>query len=484
MNLRAATVGDQLCDFLGAVLSSQGPFDRVIPVERKGTASLRVFLSRQGRHRPFPRWADILSSNAIPLVHEADLRDQRILVFEEMTRSGHHITQALDQLSGKSVDVSRQVVVAAFAAGPDWPNGRFHSSAYYRSLTQGQYEAIRASLIGVLQQEGSLLLDTEHPEIVVRIECTVADFLSALAACGEIVVFESGAGKLNITICEPKLFRSDTQRLGEYLPTGTRLEGVVKKVRVVQRAPNLFAVTPIYYPDVPDDTEPGWYDRIPEFARGDTKHAIGRFYTVGLLAAVELLGPVWAAVKARLRDQVTAFVGETPSGDDTRDHASGSFDHLRALWPHLDVDGLRAHVNTVMHRAVQHGYPLTSSKQRRDVVSPSTRSLRSVALRLAQHLLEESEFRSSEPSGLPEDVMGLTYGEVTSLARRMNRNLPGSAVSAALDLLIDYGCAVTRVERRENPARHLRTFQIDGEIVTSKLRNFTAVQGLQEIEWP
>ena len=183
----------ELLAFMSAEIDDWKP-ERIIVVERRGTAIFRA-LKESGKVQ-IP-WSRITSSKALRDVPRENLRNQRILVFDDMMRRGSHIRRVLSLL--KEIDpksrFSSQARIAVFAMHEDASScdrcGRsaLPDSWYYRGLTTEAYRNVRQGILSFLRATGSLMLDTEHIEIRVRLKGTFQEFVQALGRLADIVHF-------------------------------------------------------------------------------------------------------------------------------------------------------------------------------------------------------------------------------------------------------------------------------------------------------
>jgi hypothetical protein len=441
----------------------------IVPVERKGTAVLRSLIESGELEL---KWQQIVSDAALDLLPHGFFGGKRVLLFNEMVHHGHNTEQALGKLRAKGVSES-DVEVVALAVHTDCPTSARPDHFLYGWLSDERYEAKRSELVAMLQRHGSLLLDTEHVEVTVRLHCSVREFFEAVASCGSAIEFRS-AGRHNLTVYDP-VDASDEDALAVISPDSL-LDGVVKKGRVVQRGPdpNVFAVIGIWYPTTRSHAGKDMRFRFRDELRFLDELAstpLGAFYATGLVSGLQVLRAMMAPVRG-LGDKVTILGAPTGRSVD-----GSPLDHLLALYPPLGADGIQ-HLRHYMAalQATRQG-----SREGGQLERCGEAELEDAKNRLAREMLIATEAIRDLASvtGSQCRPLGLSNREVFDIAER-ECGLGKGRASAALDGLIDDATVVTRVEpsRGRHDSEHcMRTFEPDGEIVAAQLRRLIAVKG-------
>ena len=245
-------------DFLQRAIDATKP-DLIVPVERKGTAILRALIDNLEDAPLNWHWSKVISSAVLRGVSRDRLADHRILVFDELLRHGRRVDDTVKALLAHGVR-EENISTAVFAVHEDYTRELDHFR--YNQLDDELYARYRQEIVEMLQRRGSLLLDTEHVEVLLRIEGSVKDFVDMLSACGEqVAVFRSGSDRLNITLDKPKMLHREV--LQTLLPQGSDLEGVVNKCRIVRtNNPSEFALIPIFFADTPEKAPSEWYKEV------------------------------------------------------------------------------------------------------------------------------------------------------------------------------------------------------------------------------
>ena len=89
-------IGRQLRTFVGEQIERFHP-EIIIVVERKGTAILRALTERASDPLRWS-WTRVLSSSVVGQLPDDFFKTKRILIFDDMMRTGKHLTEVLDQL--------------------------------------------------------------------------------------------------------------------------------------------------------------------------------------------------------------------------------------------------------------------------------------------------------------------------------------------------------------------------------------------------
>jgi hypothetical protein len=459
--------------------------DLIIVVERKGTAILRALKEWEEDPLDWP-WSKVISSNVVEELPDDYFRGKRILVFDEMMRTGIHIEELLKQFRARGVCDSHpsNLHVAVFAVHEPVSSERsFAYDSFYNYLAPTAYELKRMEVVKMLQQSGSLMLDTEHMEVRVQLRCNFNEFLKALRRRSQAIVFHSGDDRTNITV-----FYGDDDAhqppQGEF-PNGTSFAHVVKKCRFVERASNEFAIIPIWYPSIPKDLTnwPSEEEMTALLGDGALKNDCGRFYGAALLAALDVLKWVLKDLAVIGCDNYSISLPRDPS--EANSIGGYSLDHLQVMYPTLDIKKLTQDISKIEKESRHIGTRLGKSSFK-VIESPfvTDEELKRDAINLLQlirHILDQRIERYEEywQRSLKHHPFGLTAAEIFELGTRLN--LENVRTSALFDILIDEAFLVTHVQTindDDGVCRIARTFEPDGEIVSEMIRKYTDQWGL------
>ena len=167
--MERSTVSAQINEFLSAVLLQVQP-TWIITVERKGTALLRTLAETVGSAPfPFRVWDRALSHEALDFVKDDSLRSGVILLLDDSIYRGTQIQDVICRLTQEKNVPRSNIKVAAFSVHENsFIHPDFH---WFVQLEEGAFRAKREAVIEFFQQRGSLLLDTEHVEVSVRLKC-------------------------------------------------------------------------------------------------------------------------------------------------------------------------------------------------------------------------------------------------------------------------------------------------------------------------
>lgn len=459
--------------------------DRIIVVERKGTAILRTLNEWEEDPLDWP-WSKVISSNVVEELPNDYFKGKQILVFDEMMRTGIHIRDLLKKLPALGVEVSNanNVHVAVFAVHePVSSTVSFKYDSFYNYLTPTAYKRKRIEIVDMLQQSGSLMLDTEHMEVRVQLRCSFNEFLKALRRRAKAIVFHSADDRTNVTV----FYENDAAHQSEQgkFPKGIRLDNVVKKCRFVERASNEFAVIPIWYPSIPKGLTnwPSEEEMTALLGDGALKNDCGRFYGAALLAALDVLKWVLKDLAVIGCDNYSISL---PRDTNEANAVGGySLDHLQVMYPTLDIKKLTQYISKIEKDSRSVGVRLgrssfevtesrfvTDEELQRDAIS---------LLQLIRHVLDQRIERYHEywRRSLEHHPFGLTAAEIFELGARLN--LEDVQISALFDILIDEAFLVTHVQTindDDGVCRMARTFEPDGEIVSEMIRKYTDQWGL------
>lgn len=489
--LGLASMKRQLRTFLGEQIKSFQP-DRIIVVERKGTAILRALLDWKADPLPWS-WNDVISSSSVAQVPDDYFDDKRILVFDDMMRTGNHLVEVLDQLRRRGLwDLAaNNVRVAVFAVHERSSRGRaFQDQSlphawFYRDLPTAAYREVRAQIIRMLQAAGSLMLDTEHVEVRLRLHDNISRLLDALSRRAQAVLFHSLGDRTNITV-----YYEDDQAHTlpeEVFPYGTVLTNIVKKCRIVQREGDEFALIPICYPSIASVTceWPSVPEDVALFDANALEDGEARFYAVGLLAALHVLR--WT-----LRDLATADSGaytlSLPCEPDVpRRRDEYTLGHLRVMYPGLDIRGVTQRIARIENDARREGGLLRGRKLERAQLPRFTDDqLREDATQLLQAIGYFCDQEKLEALAMGDPPPGHPHGLTADRIFRVGRETFGwenARISVLFDILIDEAALVPHVERLRGVHGgagefFVRTFEPDGEMVSELVRSLTTQFGL------
>jgi len=455
----------QLLGFIQQILTREH-FDLIVCGERKGTAVMRALIAEITEPRLEWPWSQVVSTSSMDQFKWSAFEGTKILLFEELVHHGRTIKgkkALLRALAGNEVEV----VTAGFAVWEQCEHRPDYS--HYASIDSDTYTAIRSDIIYMLQQYGSLLLDTEHVELSVRLECGINEFYSQLARAaedGNTFSFLSSSSRLNLTIQEPDVL--EPQSLEKWLIPGSNTRDVVQKCRIIERDHSHFSVMPIFYPNTKCVVDEAWIKNLPPFVDTSVLNSAGPkelFYLVGLLASIELLKGIVVAMSDLLKEG--KIVLEIPQA---------SFSHLMAMFPKVDMHELWKYVRDVVTKA-------KLERPRRSLRAVTVRNLPEKTLQnmgfyLLTRLLREIDIED----GAEDGVRGRSRKQLMNIAASAEDSIgvSGSAWGVASDRLIDVGLMVTTVEEITSSYGDpwaIRTFLPDSEIVSEKLRRQLAVKG-------
>jgi hypothetical protein len=480
----------EMRDFLASVLTKCKP-DYVVTVERKGTALLRSALAADSQRHLGLTWDRVLSSEALEAVPADTLRNRSILLLDDGFHFGKRIGRTADYLVSEKAVRRDDIHIAAFSV---------HEAAiepveyrFFGELSDVRYREIRQLMLQQFQREGSLLLDSEHIQVVVELNCGRLEFYDALCRIGTGVEHVSMAGRANLTIHNPVLL-NQLDFLSS-LPSHTTIADVIRKIRVVERADGAYAIVPIFYPSTSvSNTERDLAGIDPVLSRVATSSSAA-FHAVGLYASLELFKSAFAAL--RDLDKARRINIRVPRPDD---YDPESLSHLRATFPGLDVAAL--------HLALERAVEIGRSWRRKEIfVTPTridaTRGMSAWRMKEAYKWAILSELglmadNSLLPAQLGWDGSqtmrrgGATFSDllaklnsipgfeihnpVTRGGRRRMSAAPApkpheaqeALISATLDELIDNAQVVTDtapLRFTDNVMRLTRLFRLDGEVV-------------------
>jgi len=359
---------------------------------------------------------------------------------------------------------------------------------FYRDLTQSAYQSARIQIVKMLQRAGSLLLDTEHLEVRAKLHGSFNRFVDALRRKADVIVFTSSDNRTNVTVFYPD--RAPYVLPSHRFPRGTVCERIVKKCRIVERGDSEFAIIPIAFPAVEKVCETDWPSdpQDVDLLGRSVKTPVGRFYGVGLLAALEVLR--WVLRDLAILDEGEYTLSLPRNPEEPNSLGGYCLDHLYAVYPTLNMGELVRRISTIAKAARSDGRLLRSIKfPRRRQALCGTGELRKWAVHLLQvmrHVLDQRIMSHDlyDSSGrCLKHPFGLRAREIFAIGRRLR--LEDAVISALFDILIDEANIVTHsgeVEEGNNISRIARTFEPDGEVVSEAVRRYSRQWGLP-IAW-
>jgi hypothetical protein len=448
-------VGQELHSFIDGILRQEG-IDLVVCSERKATAIMRALIEDPDHPLPWG-WDKILSSLAVEQFDWLSFTGSKILMFDELAHHGRTLRDRITTLETAIPNARRRDLEIKTVSFAVWEGCTYRPDyAYYPSVDMETYEAIRESIVIMLQDHGSLLLDTEHIELSVRLECGMREFYDTLARISEYgnsYSFISGGQRLNLTIGNPDIV--DHEAMGKCLPRGSNIDDVVRKVRVVEKSNERFSILPILYPNIRCEFDDRWVANLPDFLdKPYLKQAPPRvlFYHASLLAGIELLRGVASIL--------TALTGRGTVLEIPREN----FQHLSTLFPRVNVDGLWEYVSHV----VSEGQLIKPERGKR-----SSRALRveeSKLLGLCWYVMRRLV---SEYDDIPSE--GVSWRRLMEIAAEENERVgvAPECLTVVPDRLIDNSLLVTGVREARSSSGDLyvtRTFSSEGEVVSDRIR--------------
>ena len=155
----------QITKFVNAAITKAQP-SWIVTTERKATALLRTVLEKYPK---LTQWDRIISSDALKCFPEEKLKEGTVLVLEDSICQGTGVAEIIGLLEEKNV-ARKRIKIAAFSVHKDSQikDIDFH---WYGHLGRKNYGEMRESLLTYFQRKGSLLLDTEHIEVIVKLHC-------------------------------------------------------------------------------------------------------------------------------------------------------------------------------------------------------------------------------------------------------------------------------------------------------------------------
>ncbi|MCJ7777658.1 MAG: hypothetical protein MUP16_05025 [Sedimentisphaerales bacterium] len=450
----------QIVAFLNDV-TQQEHVDLIVCSERKATAMLRAVINEISKSDRFVwDWSKVLSTVAVPQFDWDSFRGSKVLLFDELIHHGKTLKEHETDLR-HYLPPNVDIVTAGFAV---WDQCEYRPKfSFYSAVDSETYEHIRESIVYMLQKYGSLLLDTEHIELSVRLHCGIREFYDELARAsesGKTYSFISGASRTNLTVDQPEIISDAT--IHHFLTPGSNIDGSVRKVRVLERSHQVFSILPIFYPNVRCVPSTEWVENLPQFIARDRfgKEVCRKeiFYVIGLLCSVELL----RGIVISLNDLIRA-------GKVTLEVPIENFPHLHTMFPRIDVEKLRQYVSDVVADSKTAKVKTKKKSVKAGNVPPD--KLLKLSSRVMCSLVEEYDNMLLGT----ESPKGKSCRELLDIAENQNRDvgLDMGALTVVVDRLIDAGLVVTDVEEVTSSSRDpycVRTFTPEGEVVSSRIR--------------
>jgi hypothetical protein len=484
----SAPIERQLHTFLQNQIREWFP-DLIVVIERKGTAILRAL--KEGAESFEWPWSKVVSSDIIEQVSNEFFENKRVLIFDDTMNTGYHLNELLTNFSKRGLGDKVKIRVAVFAvhessfSGFPFQGEIVPHAWFYRSLTTTSYQAINAQIVRMLQQAGSLMLDTEHVEVRLRLHGSFSKFVEALQRNSDAIVFRSAGGRTNITV----LYNDDEAHSlpADRLPSNTLCSKIVKKCRIVQRSTDEFAIIPICFPSVTEKMEEWSLSRSDQAMLGSNAKADykTRFYDVGLIAALEVLR--WALKDLAIWGVDNYTLSLPQRLDDRASNDGYDLEHLRAMYPALDIGCLTDRIAEVERIAASEGNALrayrfesrktpvyTDQELRRDALC-----LLSAMRLIADQRTVEKGVRYGWENSNSFHWEGLTLGEIYGLGEDLNWT--DDRITTLFDILIDEATLSTDIAPFYCPdgvTRIVRTFSPAGEIVSELVRRYTTQWGL------
>jgi hypothetical protein len=491
-------ISGEVSEFLTSVFTKYKPY-YVVTVERKGTALLRSALRGPLQNEIGIAWDRILSSDGLEAVSAEALENRPILLIDDGVHIGRRIRQTTDYLIEKKKVLRGNIRIAAFSVH-EAATGKV-DYRYFGELSDARYKEVRQLMLRQFQRDGSLLLDSEHMQIIVELNCGRLEFYDALCRLGVGVEHVSTGGRSNLTVQSPAI--SDERAFLSSLPPGTSVAGVVRKIRVVERVDGTHAIIPIFYPATATTLSANDLSGIEPVLAAACTSPSSAFHLVGLYGCLELFKSATSALRQLERGRKLNI--RIPKPDD---HDPESLSHLKAVFPTVNV----ADLHLVLEKYVEEG----RASKKKDFLRKPCRVDATLGMS-AWHKQQELKWAvlsalrtAADCSLLPAQTRpldghklrrgGATFADLISTivfdqpgmvarGKTARRRVVGVAepsvksvdealLSAALDELIDDAQVVTDMtEMRfaDNLARFTRLLRLDGEIVYSEVKKATSL---------
>ncbi len=465
----------QVEEFLRLALARSTP-RWIVTVERKGTALLRSLVENSKRPATgWTGWNQVLSSEALERAPVHDLQTGVILLLDDGICGGHRMRKLYDFLTDQRGVPRERIRIACFTTHENASFGDV-DHRWFGQMTSKRYREVREDVISYFQRNGSLLLDTEHIEVPIRLKCPRLEFFDALCQAGIGVEHVSAAGKINLTIHNPIIL--EESKYLESLPPGTTIKNAIRKLRVVQRTENEFVIIPIFYPSIP--ASENRLDTLPPCLSPLASDPEMDFHLVGIFSALHLFKTAFACLRELIQEN--KLVVRVPGPGDPDDCVS----HMRALFPQIDVEEL----HRLVERLVESG---RNYRARRGELNPplrvegaqgtkgaeALRKLQWLALKAVAHyaVMSPAEPRGASMAELVREL-GSRVSAPKCKAEIEERLVQEALLSAALDKAVDEADLVADVKAMtfvDGVKRMVRVFRFDGELTTSDVVRVASV---------
>lgn len=460
--------------------------DTIVTVERKGTALLRAAIENGDIDWT---WSKVLSSSAISGLQSDYLVDQRVLVFDDSVNHGHKMQETVESISRKFNDEVK-IATVAFAVHENCQANILPDFFFFVALKDKKYKEIRRAVNDYLQEKGSLLLDTEHIEILVDLKGREEKFYNTISVLGRTVKFESiNTLNKNVTLYHP-LGEHFLQLAKELLPEGTNISDGVWKCRFVNRPHNKIAIIPICYPIIPSTFSAEYIDSLPtcikELVSDEEEHFKLNYHLIGIYASLKMLSGIFSVFS---ENDARSLIGmKYPEIYDNEKHnnlsreergliiTKDTYSHLLALFPKMDIVALKNLVCSEIQKGLQDRALNRKLSKNNDVKVTQLEPEKLIVhtRRLSKIIFDIMQYNKSvgfKSNGACTDEL-VKWLKQDSMAQKV----PIEIFSTAMDQLIDEAVVNTDIDKitfNDDSERVFRTFRPDGEFVTSEiLRNY------------
>ena len=461
--------GLRIAAFLNNVIDDFKP-DFIVTIERKGTALLR---SKIESGEIDWSWNKVLSISSIGPLDTSILQDKRVLVFDDSIHHGHSIKRTCEKLP-KGIILKRAVFAIHQNCQLEIPPEYY----FYRDLSDEKFIEIKKQVRDYLQDQGSLLLDTEHIEISVRLHKSLSQFCDKLAKIGRVVDFSSGPR--NIMVYKPLLNNGSFVKI---LPKNSNYKDGVWKCRIIVKGPDLLSMIPLCYPIIPVNIDAEDRNLLPKCIRnlinGDSNYETN-FHAIGLHASIEIVKnifscfaeddglPIVSPVFSRIEDPQEDVGLSLREKADLR--KNDTLSHLRAKFPNLDTPKLRE-LQGLIRNVISNALKTSVAVPRKFNIETLTYE---ELLEIRNKLVKTLYDYCSVPEPLRPN--GMSLYELNSVMHEKYPKYKNHQISAATDLAIDEGLVATKVEEhvsKDGCLKCYRTFQPAGEFISSQIfRNY------------
>ena len=287
----------------------------------------------------------------------------------------------------------------------------------------------------------------------------------------------SGGGRLNLTIYDPVVF--DEVAFRRTLPRGTIADAVVKKIRVIQRENDRYAIIPIFYPstlsDVSADAMAFLDSPLASLAGNPDKN----FHLVGIHAALHLFTTAFACLKTLHDSGKIEICNPKPGGGDD------GLSHLKVLFPDIDLLGLHSSIQ----EKIDSGVCRRARGELREAkvldASPGTARKKRLEELLWLVFRQVAYYADDVPQGAA-GLQGATLAELlhatwathpTNMSKEKGRE-DEALLSAAIDQAIDAATlagGVADIRCGDGGLRKVRLFKLDNELVHADVRKAMAM---------